>query len=260
MSEVACWPIRHRWAGRWLARACRAGALGAGLPPIGSSRRPHCRSERDLSTLPTSTSFRNAGQASTSHGGAFGRWQAGLRFASGLLDRRLSTAGEGVLDQGDERVHARAGSRASMRTSGQPSGRARASRTARSPKTSVRGRRWPRSRTAAPGPRSSRSPGSSRRSGAGRPGHRPDRALGQLVPHEPEPRLAGGAEQVQDQLPSTVMRKSIATVVVVLSGTTAVSSIPTDSEVSCSVVSGGISDTARQRSSYRPRTPQRPGP
>ena len=30
--------------------------------------------------------------------------------------------------------------------------------------------------------------------------HRADRAPGQLVPHEPEPRLAGGAEQVQDQL------------------------------------------------------------
>src|SRR5512132_3035302 len=45
---------------------------------------------------------------------------------------------------------------------------------------------------------------------------------------------------------STVMRpKSMATVVVVLSGTAAVSSIPTDSEVSCSsVVNGGISDTA----------------
>src|ERR671917_928047 len=45
---------------------------------------------------------------------------------------------------------------------------------------------------------------------------------------------------------STVMRpKSIATVVVVLSGTMAVSSTPTDSEVMCcSVVSGGISDTA----------------
>src|ERR687896_1128097 len=45
---------------------------------------------------------------------------------------------------------------------------------------------------------------------------------------------------------STVMRpKSIATVVVFLSGTAAVSSIPTDSEVMCcSVVRGGISDTA----------------
>src|SRR5918995_4034757 len=45
---------------------------------------------------------------------------------------------------------------------------------------------------------------------------------------------------------STVMRpKSIATVVVVLSGTMAVSSPPTDSGVMCcSVVSGGISDTA----------------
>src|SRR5215217_3592701 len=45
---------------------------------------------------------------------------------------------------------------------------------------------------------------------------------------------------------STVMRpKSMATVVVVLSGTKAVSSIPTDSEVMCcSVVRGGISDTA----------------
>src|SRR5919108_3402955 len=44
---------------------------------------------------------------------------------------------------------------------------------------------------------------------------------------------------------STVMRpKSIATVVVVLSGTAAVSSTPTDRAVmSCSVVSGGISDT-----------------
>src|SRR5919201_4054290 len=44
---------------------------------------------------------------------------------------------------------------------------------------------------------------------------------------------------------STVIRpKSIATVVVVLSGTAAVSSTPTDSAVmSCSVVSGGISDT-----------------
>src|SRR5215218_8538317 len=45
---------------------------------------------------------------------------------------------------------------------------------------------------------------------------------------------------------STVMRpKSMATVVVVLSGTAAVSSIPTDMAVMCcSVVSGGISDTA----------------
>ena len=44
---------------------------------------------------------------------------------------------------------------------------------------------------------------------------------------------------------STVMRpKSIATVVVVLFGTAAASSIPTDSEViSCSVLSGGISDS-----------------
>src|ERR671922_104323 len=44
---------------------------------------------------------------------------------------------------------------------------------------------------------------------------------------------------------STVIRpKSIATVVVVLLGTAAVSSTPTDSAVmSCSVVSGGISDT-----------------
>src|ERR671922_1253670 len=44
---------------------------------------------------------------------------------------------------------------------------------------------------------------------------------------------------------STVIRpKSMATVVVVLSGTAAVSSTPTDSAVmSCSVVSGGISDT-----------------
>src|SRR5919201_5726596 len=56
---------------------------------------------------------------------------------------------------------------------------------------------------------------------------------------------------------STVIRpKSIATVVVVLSGTAAVSSTPTDSAVmSCSVVSGGISDTDPTKVVWPPPPP-----
>ena len=74
-----------------------------------------------------------------------------------------------------------------------------------------------------------------------------ERALRQLVPQEPEAVLAGRAEQVEHQVCSLrVMRpKSMATVVVVLASTPAVSSTGRPASVSgSSVRSGRISLTA----------------